>query len=144
MKISLACDHGGFEYKEAIANHLKEKGYEVIDCGTNGKDSVDYPVFGEKAARLVSEGKADFGIVVCTSGIGISVAANKVPGVICGVGYDDVVAEKIREHNNANMISFGQAYMTLEDVLKRVDIFLSTPFAGGRHQRRVDQLLSIK
>jgi ribose 5-phosphate isomerase B len=145
MKISIGCDHGGFDLKTAIIAHLKELGHEVLDEGTyNATDSVDYPIFGEKAALDVKEGKADFGIVCCTSGEGIMMAANKVKGIRCGVGYDDVVVEKMREHNNANMISFGQAYMKTEDVLRRVDIFLKTPFAGGRHERRVNEISDIE
>lgn len=145
MKISIGCDHGGFDLKTAIIAHLKELGHEVLDEGTyNATDSVDYPIFGEKAALDVQEGKADFGIVCCTSGEGIMMAANKVKGIRCGIGYDDVVVEKMREHNNANMISFGQAYMKTDDVLRRVDIFLKTPFAGGRHERRVNEISDIE
>lgn len=144
MKVALASDHGGVEYKDAILKHLAEQGIEVLDCGTHGKESVDYPIYAEKAARLVGNKTADFGILVCTSGEGVSIAANKVKGVICGIGYCDTVTEKMREHNNANMIAFGQAYMALEDVLRRVDLFLKTPFEGGRHQRRVDQINQIK
>ena len=139
--ISLGSDHGGFEYKEAIKRHLEEMGYKTLDFGTNSTASCDYPIFGKAAARAVNEGKADFGIVVCTSGEGISIAANKVPAIRCGIGYDDVVTAKTREHNDANMIAFGQKYMNLSDVLRRVDIFLSVPFSSEtKHHRRVDEL----
>lgn len=139
MKIAVGSDHGGFIYKEAIKDHLKKKGFDVVDVGTNNdKESVNYPEFGIKVGQLVAKKDADFGVVVCTSGEGISIAANKVKGIRAGIGYDDVVSQKLREHNNANVIGFGQAYMNLEDVLRRVDIFLSTPFEGGRHEKRVD------
>ena len=139
--ISLGSDHGGFAYKNAIAEHLKKQGYNVLDFGTNSEASCDYPIFGKAAAKSVASGESDFGIVVCTSGEGISIAANKVAGVRCGIGYDDGVSVKLREHNNANMIAFGQKYMKLEDVLRRVDLFLSTPFSvEAKHHRRVDLL----
>jgi len=145
MKIALGCDHGGFEYKEAIKKHLIEKGYEVLDQGPFVKEPVDYPIFGIKAARAVASGQASYGIVVCTTGEGISIAANKVKGIRCGIGYNDAVTEKIREHNNCNMIAFGQAQTVLVDVLRRVDIFLNTPFAGdkpegARHAKRVQEI----
>ena len=144
MKISLGSDHGGVDLKDAIAGYLKSKGYDVIDCGTNGHESVDYPIYGEKAARLVAEGEADFGIVCCTSAEGIMISANKVKGIRCGLGYNDEVTEKMRQHNNANMVAFAGGFMKTEDVLKRVDIFLSTPFEGGRHARRVDEIMAIE
>ena len=140
MKISLGSDHGGLEYKNAIKEHLINKGYEVVDVGTNSKDSCDYPVFGIAAAKLVASGECDFGIVVCTSGEGIMMSANKVKGVRCGMGYNDDVSRLMREHNDANMIAFGQKFMELDDVLRRVDIFLSTEFEGGRHERRVNEI----
>lgn len=137
MKISIGSDHGGFEYKEAIKQHLLDGGYQVIDNGTNSKASCHYPVISFATAEKVASGEAEFGIVVCTSGEGISIAANKVKGILCAIGYDDHVSEFSRRHNNANMIAFGQAQMALEDVLRRVDIFLQTPFEGGRHADRV-------
>lgn len=145
MKIAIGSDHGGLEYKNAIGEHLKEKGYEVLDFGTKTKESCDYPVFGLAVAHAVAEKKAEFGILVCTTGEGIMIAANKVDGIRCGVGYDDGVTEKCREHNNCNMISFGEDHMELKDVLNRVDIFLNTPFAGdkpegARHLRRVEEI----
>ena len=138
LKVSVGCDHGGLEYKNAIVEHLKQKGYEVIDVGTYTKDSCHYPEFGIKAAELVRDHKCDFGIVVCTSGEGIMMAANKVKGVRCGMGYNDDVARLMRQHNDANMIAFGQSFMNLDDVLRRVDIFLNTEQEGGRHSLRVD------
>ena len=138
MIIAIGCDHGGYQRKEEVKEHLKELGHEVIDCGTYSLDSCDYPLFGRQVAELVSEGKANYGVVVCTSGEGIMMAANKVKGVRCGLGYNDEVASLMRQHNNANVISFGAKFMNKEDVLRRVDIFLTTDFEGGRHERRVN------
>ena len=140
LKISLGSDHGGFAYKEAIKKHLEGK-YEVIDVGTFSEESCNYPEFGIKAAKLVSSGECAYGIVVCTSGEGIMMSANKVKGIRCGVGYNDDVSMFMRLHNNANMIAFGQKFMELEDVLRRVDIFLSTEFEGGRHATRVQMIM---
>ena len=140
LKISLGSDHGGFAYKEAIKKHLEGK-YEVIDVGTFSEESCNYPEFGIKAAKLVSSGECQYGIVVCTSGEGIRMSANKVIGIRCGIGYNDDVSMFMRLHNNANMIAFGQKFMELEDVLRRVDIFLSTKFEGGRHATRVQMIM---
>ena len=144
MKIAVGSDHGGLEYKNAIAKHLKEKGYDVIDVGTYSLDSCHYPLFGAEVAKKVSSGECRFGVVVCTSGEGISMAANKIKGVRCGIAYNDDVARLMRQHNDANVISFGQKFMELSDVLKRVDIFLETEFEGGRHQTRVDMISEIE
>ena len=144
MKIAVGCDHGGLDYKNAIKDYLEKQGHEVIDVGTYTLDSCHYPIYGEAVARKVASGECDYGVVVCTSGEGISMAANKVKGVRCGIAYNDEVARLMREHNNANVISFGQKFMALEDVLRRVDIFLNTEFAGGRHATRVEMIESIK
>lgn len=144
MKISLGSDHGGFELKEAIKAHLLKEGYEVEDCGTYGKESVDYPLFAKKAADLVASKQVDFGVLVCTTGIGISIAANKVKGIRCGLGYSDNVACKMREHNDCNMIAFGQAEISEEDAIRRVDIFLKTAFLGDRHARRVQEIIDLE
>ena len=144
IKIAVGCDHGGLEYKNAIKEHLEEKGYEVIDVGTNSLDSCHYPIFGAEVARKVASDECKFGVVVCTSGEGISIAANKIKGVRCGIAYNDDVARLMREHNDANVIAFGQKFMKLEDVLKRVDIFLQTDFAGGRHATRVDLIKELE
>ncbi len=145
LTIALGSDHGGFEYKEAIKEHLEKKGYRVLDEGTHEKASCDYPIYGLAAANDVASKKADLGIVVCTSGEGIMMAANKVKGIRCGIGYDDDAAAKTVEHNNANMISFGQKYMKLEDVLRRVDIFLlSKPSPEEKHHRRVGEIVSAE
>ena len=138
LKIAVGSDHGGLLYKDKIKEHLLAQGCSVIDVGTNSLESCHYPTFGIEAAKRVASGECDYGIVVCTSGEGIMIAANKVKGIRCGLAYNDQVAELMREHNDANMIAFGQKFMELDDVIRRVDIFLSTPFAGGRHQTRVD------
>lgn len=140
MKISIGSDHAGYAYKEEIKKYLSKKGFEMIDVGTNSTDSCDYPDFGKEAAKKVASGEATYGIVVCSSGEGISIAANKIKGVRCGLAYNDDVARLIRQHNDANMIAFGASFMSLEDVLKRIDIFLTTPFEGGRHERRVNKI----
>jgi len=144
MKIAIGSDHGGLEYKNAIASHLKENGYEVVDVGTYSLDSCHYPLFGAEVARKVASKECQFGVVVCTSGEGISMAANKIKGVRCGIAYNDDVARLMRQHNDANVISFGQKFMDLEDVLRRVDIFLKTEFEGGRHQTRVDMISDLE
>ena len=137
MRISIGSDHAGFLYKEEVKKYLANKGFEMIDVGTSSLDSCDYPIFGRAAAEAVANGQAQFGIVICSSGEGIMMTANKVKGVRCGLAYNDDVARLIRQHNNANMIAFGANFMKLEDVLRRIDIFLSTEFEGGRHERRV-------
>ncbi len=140
MKISIASDHAGYAYKEEIKKYLAKKGYEMVDCGTNSLDSCDYPIFGKAAAQKVADKEVDFGVLVCSSGEGIAIAANKVKGVRAGIAYNDDVARLMRQHNNANMIAFGASFMALEDVLRRIDIFLNTKFEGGRHERRVNEI----
>ena len=143
-KIAIGSDHGGFAYKEASKAYLESLGYAVIDCGTYSEESCHYPVYGEAVAREVAKGEAEFGVVICTSGEGIAMAANKVPGVRCGLAYNDEVAKLMRQHNNANVIAFGQKFMAIEDVLRRINIFLNTEFEGGRHQTRVEMIDKIK
>ena len=140
MKLSIGSDHAGYAYKEEIKKYLSKKGYEVVDVGTHSTDSCDYPIFGREAAEKVAKKEVDFGILVCSSGEGIMMTANKVKGVRCGLAYNDDVARLIRQHNNANMIAFGANFMKLEDVLRRIDIFLATDFEGGRHERRVNEI----
>jgi len=140
MKISIASDHAGYAYKEEIKKYLANKGHKVIDCGTNSLESCDYPIFGKAAANKVANKEVDFGVLVCSSGEGIAIAANKVKGVRAGIAYNDDVARLIRQHNNANMIAFGASFMDLKDVIRRIDIFLATDFEGGRHERRVNEI----
>ncbi len=138
MKIVVASDHGGYDYKAAIIQHLEAKGHQTIDGGTHDTGSCHYPSYAIPAGELVASGQADRGIVICNTGIGISIAANKVKGVRCAVAYDDQVVELTRRDNDANMMAFGAHFMKLDDVLRRVDIFLEAPFEGGRHKVRVD------
>ncbi len=140
MKISIASDHAGYAYKEEIKKYLAVKGHEMVDCGTYSLESCDYPIFAKAAALKVANKEVDFGVLVCSSGEGIAIAANKVKGVRAGIAYNDDVARLMRQHNNANMIAFGASFMKLEDVLKRIDIFLDTKFEGGRHERRVNEI----
>ena len=140
MKVVLASDHAGYMYKQEIKSFLKGKGVQVVDVGTNSIESCDYPVFAHEAAKKVAAGDVDYGILVCSSGEGIAIAANKTKGVRAGIGYNDDVARLMRQHNNANMIAFGATFMKLPDVLKRIEIFLKTPFEGGRHERRVNEI----
>lgn len=144
MKISIGSDHGGYEYKQEVINFLKNHNYEVIDEGTHSLESCNYAEYAYKVAKDVQSKKADFGIVICTSGEGVCMASNKVKGVRCGLAYNDEVASLMRKHNNANVISFSQKFMSLGDILRRVEIFLNTKFEGGRHQVRVDFIDNIK
>lgn len=138
MKLVVSSDHGGFRFKEAIKKHLLEKGYEVLDVGARSEASCHYPDFAIVAGEIVAKKEAEFGFLVCTTGIGISIAANKVKGVRCAIAYHDEAVRLTRNDNDANMLAFGQGFMKLEDVLRRVDIFLSTQPAGGRHELRVN------
>lgn len=140
MKIAIGCDHGGFELKEQLRRYLSANGHEVIDCGTDSVESVHYPVFAKMVAKNVLSGRAEFGIVICTTGEGVSITANRFKGIRCGIAYNDEVTRLMRAHNNANIISFGARFISLEDAIKRVNIFLSTKFEGGRHQVRVEML----
>lgn len=139
MKIAIGCDHGGFELKEKVVAHLKEKGYEVKDCGCSSKDSVDYPVYGKAAAESVACGECEKGIVICTTGIGISISANKVKGIRCALCSDTLSAKMTRLHNDANMLAFGAGIVGENLAMDLVDTFLTTEFSGEeRHQRRID------
>lgn len=140
MRVVIASDHAGFEYKQEIKKFLLEKGIQITDVGTHSKESCDYPIFAKKAAEYVAKGEVDYGILVCSSGQGIMIAANKVKGVRAGLGYNDEVASLMRKHNNANMIAFGASFMKIEDIKKRIEIFLNTEFEGGRHERRVSEI----
>lgn len=140
MKIAIASDHAGYNYKQEIIKHLENKGIEVLDEGTHSLDSCDYPIFAHAAAKKVALGEAQYGILVCSSGEGIMIAANKEKGIRAGLAYNDDVARLMRQHNNANMIAFGANFMALEDVIRRIEIFLATDFEGGRHERRVSEI----
>lgn len=138
MRIAIGSDHAGFLAKEEVVKYLKQEGYEVEDVGTYSKDSCDYPIFGRKVGELVASKNCEFGVVICSSGEGIMMAANKVKGIRCGIAYNDQTAELLRQHNDANVISFGANFMDLEDIKRRLKIFLNTDFLGERHLRRVN------
>lgn len=139
MKIAFGCDHGGLELKQFLMEKLKEAGYETEDMGTYTKDSCDYPIFARKVARAVAEGKADRGVLVCTSGIGMSIAANKIRGCRAALIHELHGAEFCRRHNDANVICFGQTAVEPETALECAEMFLKTGFEGGRHARRVNE-----
>ena len=144
MKIALGSDHGGYALKCDIIKLLEAKGYAYEDFGCHSLDSCDYPDFGEAAARAVASGDCEYGIVICTTGIGISIAANKVAGIRCAHCADSLQAEMTRRHNNANMMAIGAGFTGKNMAERMVEVFLSTEFEGGRHQRRVDQLNAIQ
>ena len=144
MKISMGCDHGGYPLKEFLKSWLQEQGHTVVDCGTDSTDSCDYPVFGAAAAREVAEGRCERGIVICTTGIGISITANKVKGIRCALCSDPLSAEMTRRHNDANMLAMGAGMIGRNMAQRITKIFLSTPFEGGRHQRRVDLISQLE
>ena len=144
IKVAIGNDHGGLEYKEKLVKFLLDNGYDVINVGTDTKESCDYPIFGREVGELVANKEADFGVVICTTGEGIAIAANKVKGVRCGIAYNPQVAVLMRQHNNANVISFGQKFMEYEMVEKSLKMFLKTPFEGGRHERRVNLISDIE
>ena len=140
LKIAVASDHGGFALKEKVKEHLVQRGFEVDDLGTHSEESVDYPVYGKACGEAVASGKADLGVVVCGTGIGISIAAHKVKGIRCGLCTSVEMAHLTKQHNNANILALGGRTTEPELALKIVDEWLDTEFEGGRHQRRVDML----
>ena len=144
MKIALGCDHGGYALKEQVKTWLTELGYEYEDFGCDSTDSCDYPDFGAAAAHAVADGICEKGIVICTTGIGISIAANKVKGVRCGHCADCLQAKLTRQHNDANMMAIGAGFTGPNMAKEMVRVFLSTEFEGGRHQRRVDKMMALE
>ena len=144
MKISIGSDHGGYALKQELIAYLQEKGHEVKDFGCHDTSSCDYPDFGEAAARAVASGEYDCGIVICTTGIGISIAANKVKGIRCAHCADSLEAEMTRRHNDANMLAIGAGFTGKNLAERMVEVFLSTDFEGGRHARRVEKLNAIQ
>ena len=145
MKISVGCDHGALALKNTVVEHLTKKGYEVKDFGTYTMDSCDYPDFAEAAAKAVANGECDKGIVMCTTGIGISIAANKVKGIRCALLSDVMSARMTREHNDTNMMAIGAAVVGKMLALEIIDTWLGTEFSGDeRHQRRIDKMMAIE
>ena len=144
MKISVGCDHGALALKNKVVAHLQKQGHEVLDFGTHTPDSCDYPEFAAAAARAVASGECQKGIVLCTTGIGVSISANKVRGIRCACVTDCFSAKMSREHNNANMLALGARVVGTELARMIVEIWLTTEFAGERHQRRVNQIMAIE
>ena len=140
MKIAIASDHGGFELKQNLIEYYKKQGINLDDLGTHSSESCDYPDIANKMVEAILAHHADLGILICGTGIGISIAANRHKGIRAALLYDDFSAEMARKHNNANIIAFGGRTMKPEDVIKRIDIFLHTSYEGGRHQNRLDKL----
>jgi ribose 5-phosphate isomerase B len=140
MRIAIGSDHAGFQLKQTLGQWLLDSGYEVTDVGTYSEDRVDYPHYGALVGQAVARGEADLGVAVCGSGQGICMAANKVPGVRGGVIRDDADAEMTRRHNDANVACFGERFTEPEAAIEALQVFLSTPFDGGRHEARVEQL----
>lgn len=143
MTISIGSDHAGYPYKQALQQMLVEEGHSVIDVGTNDEASVDYPDFGAAAARLVRDGTASFGVIICGSGIGISIAANKIQGIRAANCVTVEMARLAREHNNANMVALGQRLVSVDLAKEIVKTFLATDFEGGRHEQRVAKIDAI-
>ena len=144
MRIAFGCDHGGYELKEYLRGVVERLGHTFEDCGCFSTESCDYPDFGAAAARAVAEGRCERGIVLCTTGNGIAMTANKIPGIRCAHCADSVQAELARRHNDANMLAIGAGFTGRTMAERMTQVFLSTEFEGGRHQRRVDKLMALE
>ena len=140
LRIAIGSDHGGYEYKEQIVSYLKEKGYECVDVGTYSTDSCDYPVIARAVTTKITTGEADRGILVCGTGIGMSIVANKVRGIRAALCGDTFSARASRAHNNSNVLCLGERVIGINLAMDIVDIWLESKFEGGRHQRRVDMM----
>ena len=140
LRIAIGSDHGGYEYKEQIVSHLKEKGYECVDVGTYSTDSCDYPVISRAVTTKITTGEADRGILICGTGIGMSIVANKVKGIRAALCGDTFSARASRAHNNSNVLCLGERVIGINLAMDIVDIWLESKFEGGRHQRRVDMM----
>ena len=144
MKIAIASDHGGFDLKEQLKQYLDDKDFDVVDVGTYSKESCHYPEFAIKCAELVKKGECKFGIIVCTSGEGVAITANKIKGIRAGIGYNTTVSRLMREHNDANVITFGAKYTTIKQAIARTEAFLKAEFQGGRHAIRVQMINDLE
>jgi ribose 5-phosphate isomerase B len=145
MKIAIGSDHGGFELKQKIIQELTQTyGAEVVDCGCSGTESVDYPDFGQKVAETVASGEAERGIVICGTGIGISISANKVPGIRAALCTNEYMAKMSRQHNNANVLAMGARVIGDELAKDILRVWMTTDYEGGRHQRRLDKISAIE
>ena len=142
--IAIASDHGGYALKEHIKAYLTAKGITCQDFGTDSPQSCDYPIFGRAAAEAVASGQCEKGIVICTTGIGVSITANKIHGIRCALLSDLMSARLTRQHNDANMMALGAGVVGEKLALEMVDLFLTTPFEGGRHARRVDKVMALE
>ncbi len=140
MKIAIASDHGGFDLKQELIRHYADLGIILQDLGTHNTDSCDYPDAAKKMAEVILNGQAELGILICGTGIGISIAANRYHGIRAALLYDDFTAEMAKKHNNANVIVFGGRTMSVPDVVRRIGIFMQTEFEGGRHNRRIEKI----
>lgn len=143
-KVAIGCDHGGIVLKDAVISTLVSLGAEVVDLGTNSTDSVDYPTYGLKVAEAVAGGQVDCGVIMCGTGIGISISANKVPGVRCAVVTNTYMAQLTKNHNNANIISLGGRVITPDEAKDIVKAWYTADYEGGRHQRRLDMITDIE
>ncbi len=143
MKISIASDHAGFKLKEAVKEKLQADGYEVFDRGVFDESSVDYPDYGVLAARDVADGISEKAVMICGSGIGMSIVANKIRGVRCALCTSTIMAEMSRLHNDANALAMGERYTDPELAIEILDVWLKTEFEGGRHQRRVEKIAKL-
>ena len=145
MKIAIGCDHGALALKNTVVEHLTKKGYEVKDFGTHTKDSCDYPEFAAAAAKAVAAGECDKGIVLCTTGIGVSITANKIKGIRCALLSDVMSARMTREHNDTNVMAIGAGVVGQMLALEIIDTWLGTEFSGeARHQRRIDKVMALE
>ena len=145
MKIAVACDHGAYDLKQTVVAHLTKKGYEVVDFGCHSKDSCDYPDFAGPAAKAVAKGNCDRGVLLCTTGIGVSIAANKVKGIRCALVSDLMSARLTREHNDTNMLAMGAGVLGEKLALEIVDTWLDTPFSEGpRHKNRIAKISAME
>lgn len=144
MKIAIGCDHGGLEHKNAIVEHLKERGFEIIDFGIYEQKSVDYPEIALKVANCIASGEAERGFLVCGTGIGMSLAANKVKGIRAAACSEHFSAKYTRLHNNSNILCLGGRVIGVGTALELADLFVDTEFEGGRHSRRVDMITDIE
>ena len=142
--ICIASDHAGYELKEHVKKYLQEKGLEVKDLGTDGPASVDYPLYGQKAGECVARGEAEKGIIICGTGLGISMAANKIKGIRAAACSDYFSAKYTRAHNDANALCLGGRVVGPGLAIELVDVFLNTPFEGGRHQKRIDKVMALE
>ncbi len=144
MKIALGADHAGFRLKEHLRQTLSAAGHEVLDVGTASEDSTDYPDYARKVGRSIQQGEAERGILVCSTGVGMTIAANKMRGIRAGLGINDEEVQLIRAHNNANVLALSQKFTGEADAERYVNTFLTTPFEGGRHERRLNKVAELE